>query len=117
MSGSSDNKRTREELFAFLEEMTDELPEQLAVLVDQLGDLLKNGSANPKRSRSERIVDIERLSRVYERLRKSAAEQLAGEAPEAAQTLLDLLTLEENGGKGEEEDPPQEGTTSGPARG
>ncbi len=117
MSGSSDNKRTGEELFAFLEKKTDELREQLVVLVDQLGDLVKNGSANPKRPRSERIVDIERLSRVYERLRKNIAEELAEEAPEAAQTLLDLLALEANGDESEEEDPPQEGTAGGPARG
>ncbi len=117
MSGSSDNKRAGEELFAFLEKKMDELRGQLVVLVDQLGELVMNGSAKRKRSRSERIVDIERLSRVYERLRKNIAEELAEEAPEAAETLLDLLTLEENGEKVEEDNAPQEGTLGGPASG
>ncbi len=115
MSGLSDNKRTGEELFASLDEKTDQLREQLVVLIDQLGELVKDGSTNRKRSRSERIVDIERLSRVYERLRKNIAEELAEEAPEAAQTLLDLLAMEENGQEAEEEDPSQESTTNGTA--
>ena len=115
MNGSSDDTRPGKDLAASLDEKTEELREQLLKLIDQLGELVRNGSADSKHSK--RIVDLERLSRIYERLRKSAAEELAEEAPEAAQTLLDLLKLEANGERREEEDPPQEGTAGGPARG
>jgi len=109
MSGSSDDTRTGEDLSASLDEKTDRLREQLLVLIDQLGELVRNGSANQKSSRSERIVDIERLSKVYERLRKSVAEELAEEAPETAQTLADLM-LEYDEEKNEEGDASKDGS-------
>jgi hypothetical protein len=115
MSGPSDDAGTGEDLAASLDRKTEELREQLLELVDQLGELVRNGSADSKRSK--RIVDLERLSRVYERLRKSLAEELARDAPEGLQTLLDVLTLEENGRQGKTGDPPQERTASGSARG
>lgn len=109
MSGSSDDTRTGERPSASLEEKTDQLREQLSVFIDQLGQLVRDGSADPKRSRSERIVDIERLSKVYERLRKSVAEELAEEAPETAQTLTDLM-LEYDEEKNEEGDVSKDGS-------